>query len=87
MSRNVIRATFEDDDSKDYRVVRTIKIKPEWKELHDECDKLADEARLAFAKLKSLRNKMWSTIEEDTDCYENMRYNSERGEIDILEDN
>lgn len=79
--------------SKKRKVLRSFKIRPEWKSDLDEMMKAGDEAKAYVEKmapliqrLDALRNRFWARVELDMNEFGKMfRYNDKTNEIDELE--
>jgi hypothetical protein len=58
-------------DQKDKKVIKTIRMKPEWIKMHDELEELLSEVTALKSKLQAKRDLMWGTISTETGIYEN----------------
>lgn len=65
-------------------VVKTIKLKPEWKKNFDALCACKEEIRNLERKKDALHRIAWAKVEEDTEIYAQMRYDHENGVIKVI---
>lgn len=69
-------------------VEKTLPAKPEWKKMHKELVKMAEQKSKLQAELVSKRNLMWALIEKDIGIYDrNLGWSENHKEILVYEDN
>ena len=73
------------EGSKD-KVVKTIKVKPEWKKNFDALEACRKEITTLENKLEALKRIAWAKVEQDTEIYSQMRYSREENVIKVLGD-
>ena len=73
-------------EKSDKKVIKTIKMKPEWIKMHAELDELVERKKAIESEFKQKRNLMWGTISTETGFYENhMTINDDVTSIDVFE--
>lgn len=75
-----MEAMTEDDSRKP---IKTVPFKKEWKPLWDKLEKAKNDAIKYEQIRKRAKSAFWGQVEEDLDLYEDMRYNTEKNEIEI----
>lgn len=84
-------------EKKEPVVARSVKVREEWREAMDASSKFASECeekvKKMFEEIREmtkanfkLKKKFWNKIEIDLDEFNDMRWNQETDEIEILED-
>jgi uncharacterized protein (DUF342 family) len=80
----------------DYEVLKTVKMKPEWKKRFDEFKKLDDQADKKFEKMleeaivikekvSEAKKRFWRYVEVELDDFRNMQVTDDGKSIEIIE--
>lgn len=86
MVKHLIKHIMDDDDE-DREVVKTHKLKPEHIKKFAELEKMAEQIQDIKSRLNSQRDGLWAKIKEELDLYNvNLRFNSELGELEEMEE-
>ncbi len=66
------------------KVVKSLPMKNEWRKKWAELEKAKNEEIQLERKRKALHRAFWAAVEQDTEIYADMRYNTETDEIEVL---
>lgn len=80
-----LKAFMESMEEEDLVETKSLPMRPNWKKMRDEVEKLSDQYQAIERELESKRNLMWSTIDVESGEYGSKRFSPDHKEIIILE--
>jgi hypothetical protein len=70
----------------DRKITKTLPMKPEWTTAWQELGTLSKQLKELQRRAKSKRSAFWAMVENDTQEYRDMQYDTKSGEILVYED-